>query len=183
MFGNRRFALLSAVALIIVSASFSFGQKTGKNKYGPCDEQAGFRDKTFPVVIRVIPPDDKTWKYPEAPAVVADRFLETLNKNRNNVFTEADGVVPKFRMQVTLSDSTEGTRQISAVAVIRGLGQSDDLFSVTSGEAEFTSWTGAIDSLAKEVARWIAGGWTNKTPCVRRDGTLRHSTNDPPVYQ
>ena len=194
MVGSRTRILLWSVVLICCCAPFAPGQIFGskkkpaqspvvKDKYHACDEVAPFAGTTLYVITTVRPPADKTWKYPEGPAVVAEEFLKALNANKNNnTFKEPDGVPHNLSIAISMNGSSEGTIQVFASATVRGLGKSGDLFSEDSGQAGFTSWVGAIDKLAENVSRWIGHGWTEQVPCVRRNGSVRMTMDDPMIY-
>jgi hypothetical protein len=140
----------------------------------PCKDQPGFANKTLTVVITVKPDSDMHWKFPEAPSVVAERILSDLNANTRNItFKEASGTLPNLYVNVTMSETNEGTRQDSARVEVTGLGKVGTLFTEKSGEAPYTNWQDAVDNLSKNMLNWLENGWSTKPPCLQPNGTLR----------
>jgi hypothetical protein len=148
------------------------------------------------LVITVKPAAGMEWKFPEAPSVVADRILDGLKQNsqwkakdnwtHNIDFKEASGTEPSFRINVTVSETNEGTRQDSMEAVVEGpkhyqafacgtaqFEQCNEFirqFSERSGDFAFTNWRDAADELSKRLVIWFRSGWIREPPCWEFDG-------------
>lgn len=150
--------------------------KPDKNKKNlpPCEMVGSVAGSTLNIVTTVKPEAGKTWKFPEAPSVVAARLLQALNKNtRNIVFTEANGVTPNYYFNVIVTESSEGTRRASASVEVTGLGKPGILFRESSGAAPFTGVGYAIDQLGLNMQKWFENGWTkNRPPCTLTDGSV-----------
>jgi len=118
-------------------------------------------------VITVKPGAGKVWNFPEAPSYVSSSILSRLNSDgssRNLSFQEANGVVPNLYINVTLNESTDGTHQDTAYSDVSGLGRGS-LFQESSGQAPFTSWQQAANSLSDNMYTWFANGWSLTRGC------------------
>jgi hypothetical protein len=175
-------AKISAVltlALIVLFCAGSadaqfFGRRKPKQTTWPCQDQQGFSSTTLTVVIIVKPTYNMSWKFPEAPSVVAQRILADLNENSRGItFQEANGVVPNLFINVTMSETNDGTQQDSAYAEVTGLGKSGTLFHESSGPAPFVGWRDAVDHLSSNMLGWLQNGWHTNAPCREADGSMR----------
>lgn len=154
------------------SRAWSLAGPSERSTLPPCDEHGPYTNRTFKVVIDVTPGGGMAWTFDEAPAEVAHDFLYDLNQNGSGlVFEEANGVDPDLRFSVTLTQTIEGTERDTASVWAHGLGEGD-LFTLTSGDAAFTSWHDAIAALAGNVGGFFSDGWHNKRPCVKRDQSI-----------
>jgi len=151
-----------------------FAKKKKKDNIWPCQDQQGFRYTTLTVVITVKPTYNMTWKFPEAPSVVAQRILADLNANSQGItFQEANGVVPNLYINVTMSETNAGTQQDSAYSEVTGLGKSGTLFHESSGQAPYTGWRDAVDHLSTNMLTWLQNGWHTNPPCREANGSIR----------
>ncbi len=127
------------------------------------DEQPGFRNTDLKVVIVLSLANGWVWTHPNiGPAWVADDLLECLNSAGaadGVTFTEANGVQPNLRIDVLLTQATEGTTQITMTASVSGLGRGH-LFDASSGQSPFTTEEDAVQALVDDTYRWISQGWT-----------------------
>lgn len=140
----------------------------------PCQDQTAFSNITLTVVTTVKPSYNMTWKFSEAPSVVAKYLLTDLNSNTHGIiFTEASGVVPNLLFNMTMSETNEGTQQDSAYITVTGLGKNGNLFTESSGAASFVGWRPAVDKLASNMLVWLGQGWHTNPPCRLPDGTTR----------
>ncbi|MDQ3820713.1 MAG: hypothetical protein M3362_23930 [Acidobacteriota bacterium] len=143
------------------------------NNIPPCDVQQRFHDTTLTVVITVKPASGLEWTFPEAASNVAQRILADLNDNKQNItFKEASGVAPNLYINVTVSETSEGTKQDSATAEVTRLGKPYTLFTASSGEAPFVGLREAIDHLSTNMLRWLEGGWHRPATCVTENGSV-----------
>lgn len=175
-------ATLAAVLTIALLALFCpgsssaqlFARKKKPSNVWPCQDQQGFSYTMLTVVITVKPAYNMTWKFPEAPSVVAQRILADLNENGAGItFQEANGVVPNLYINVTISETNNGTQQDSAYAEVTGLAKSGILFRESSGQAPYTAWREAIDHLSTNMLNWLQNGWHTNPPCREADGSMR----------
>ncbi len=151
-----------------------FSRKKKQDNVWPCQDQQGFSYTTLTVVITVKPNYNMTWKFPEAPSVVAQRILADLNGNGSGItFQEANGVVPNLFITVTLSETNNGTQQDSAYSEVTGLGKVGVLFRENSGPAPYTSWRDAVDHVSTNMLTWFQNGWHTNAPCRESDGSIR----------
>lgn len=171
-------AVVLAVATLFCAVQPAHAQLFGKkrnrnNNLVACYDQQGFSYTTLTVVISVKPTYNMQWKFPEAPSVVAERLLNQLNANSSGItFREANGVVPNLYINVTMSETNDGTQQDSAYVEVTGLGRAGTQFRDSSGVAPYTSWRDAIDHLSTKMLSWFTGGWHN-TNCRMPDGSVR----------
>jgi hypothetical protein len=139
-----------------------------------CHDHSGFKNTTLNVIITVKPEGKKAWNFSEAPEIVASRMLKSLNANKSNIiFKEANGVQSDFTINITMSESTDGTARYSANVVFTHI-ESGEIFNEKSGEYTFTSWTDAIDHLSVNMLSWIEQGWKSDPPCLQQDGSVRN---------
>jgi hypothetical protein len=151
-----------------------FAMKKKKDNAWPCQDQQGFSYTTLTVVITVKPTYNMTWKFAEAPSVVAQRILADLNANSRGItFQEANGVVPNLFINVTMSETNDGTQQDSAYAEVTGLAKSGTLFRESSGQAPYIGWREAVDHLSTNMLTWLQNGWHTNAPCREADGSVR----------
>jgi hypothetical protein len=156
------------------SADAQLFRRKPKQTVWPCQDQQGFSNTTLTVVITVKPSYNMTWKFPEAPSVVAQRILSDLNDNSAGIsFQEANGVVPNLYITVTISETNDGTQQDSAYAEVTGLGRVGTLFHESSGQAPYTAWRDAVDHLSSNMLVWFQNGWHTNAPCREADGSIR----------
>jgi hypothetical protein len=173
------FAAVLTIALLALccagpSGAQLFSKKRKQSNVWPCQDQQGFNYTTLTVVITVKPAYNMTWKFPEAPSVVAERNLADLNANGAGItFQEANGVVPNLYINVTISETNNGTQQDSAYVEVTGLGKSGILFRETSGQAPYTGWREAVDHLSTNMLNWLQNGWHTNPPCREADGSVR----------
>jgi hypothetical protein len=174
-----RFTAVFTITLLALFCAGSadaqfFGKKKRKDNVWPCQDQQGFSYTTLTVVITVKPTYNMTWKFAEAPSVVAQRILADLNANgRGITFQEANGVVPNLYINVTMTETNDGTQQDSAYAEVTGLAKSGTLFRESSGPAPFTAWREAVDHLSTNMLTWLQNGWHSNPPCREADGSVR----------
>ena len=150
------------------------GNKSKKNNKNipACNDHAGYSNTTLTVVITVKPAPNQTWKFPEAPATVADRILTGLNNNKRGItFKEASGELPNLRIDVIMSETNEGTQQDSASVQVSS---ADFSFNENSGTAPYVGWQNAVDHLSNNMVEWFEGGYHTSGTCVRPDGTVRN---------
>ena len=151
-----------------------FSRKKKQDNVWPCQDQQGFSYTTLTVVITVKPAYNMTWKFPEAPSVVAQRILAGLNGNATGItFQEANGVIPNLYINVTMSETNNGTQQDSAYVEVTGLGKVGTLFRESSGPAPYTGWQDAVDHLSANMRVWFQNGWRTNPPCREADGSVR----------
>jgi len=176
---NSKFKAALAIGLMLLFCAGAadaqlFAKKKKKDNVWPCQDQVGFRYTTLTVVITVKPTYNMTWKFPEAPSVVAQRILADLNANGHGItFQEANGVVPNLFINVTMSETNDGTQQDSAYAEVTGLAKSGTLFRESSGPAPFIGWRDAVDHLSTNMRNWLENGWHTNAPCREADGSVR----------
>jgi hypothetical protein len=130
------------------------------------DEQPGFRNTDLKIVISVSGDEEWEWDYLDDEPSVDEAVLSCLNTDGvadGVTFTEANGVQPNLRIDVSWSYSASGTTQISASASVSGLNRGH-LFDATSGPSPFTVGFDASKALADDIYRWIHQGWTYNTP-------------------
>ncbi len=166
-------ALLALFCAVPANAQL-FSKKKKQGNVWPCQDQQGFSNTTLTVVIIVKPAYNMTWKFPEAPSVLAQRILTDLNENGSGItFQEANGVVPNLYINVTVSETNDGTQQDSAYAEVTGLGKVGTLFRESSGTAPYTGWREAVDHLSTNMLNWLQNGWHTNAPCRESDGSVR----------
>jgi len=140
----------------------------------PCQDQQGFSYTTLTVVISIKPDYAMTWKFPEAPSVVAQRLLDQLNSNNRGItFSEANGIIPNLYINVVMRETNDGTQQDSASAEVTGLAKRGVLFRESSGPAPYTGWRDAVDHLSANMLGWFQNGWHTNPPCREADGSIR----------
>src|ERR1041385_4393177 len=171
--------LLSVLAVFLLNATTSAQKR--KNLSQCTDHPALFNDNIL-MLINVKPVANMEWKFPEAPSVVAKRIFDDLNKNDQLInFKEPNGVLPLFIINVTISETNNGTRRDEAWAEVSGLSDlygrgsrsSVTLFSEKSGDAPFTTARDAVDHLSENLLVWFKQGWHTTSPCIQWDGSAR----------
>lgn len=173
------FAAVLTLALLVLFCAVPadaqlFSKKNKQSNVWPCQDQQGFSNTTLTVVIIVKPAYNMTWKFPEAPSVVAQRILADLNENSAGItFQEANGVIPNLYLNVTVSETNDGTQQDSAYSEVTGLGKAGVLFRESSGQAPYTGWREAVDHLSTNMLNWLQNGWHTNAPCREPDGSVR----------
>jgi hypothetical protein len=164
--------VFSALALAVATSA----PAAARGSLAPCKDHAGFQSTTLTIVTTVNPSAGKTWTFPEAPSVVAQRLLSDLNANTRYItFKEANGVVPNLYLYVTLDESNAGTQRDSAYVRVTGLALPGTLFNESSGPAPFIGWHDAIDHLATNTLSWLYNGWTTRPPCQFADGRVKRA--------
>jgi hypothetical protein len=169
-------ATLAAVAAL---ALFAPDAAVAAPTIYPCQDVQAFSSTTLTLVTTVKPGSNSTWTFPEAPSVVAQRLLTDLNSNSASItFKEASGVIPNLYLNVTLTETNQGTQQDSAYVNVTGLAKAGTLFNESSGQAPYIGWRDAIDHLATNMLTWFQQGWHTNGTCRRPDGTIRHSWSE-----
>ena len=154
-----------------VSKQGNNSKKNNKN-IPACRDHDGYSNATITVVITVKPAANQTWKFPEAPSTVADRILTDLNTNNHGItFKEASGALPNYRLDVTISETAQGTQQDSGWVEVTG---TDTEFSESSGTAPYVGWREAVDHLSTNMLKGFEVAWHTLNTCVRPDGTVRN---------
>jgi hypothetical protein len=175
--------LLIFSSLLLFTATMT-AQKRGN--LPPCADHSAFYNTTVTVEINVSPAAHMDWKFPEAPSVVAERILSGLNDNNRLIkFKEPNGMLPNFIINVTMTETNQGTRRDQASAELVGPPEGSQLGAAgsgtilfeTSGDAPYTNWTDAVDHLSKNLVDSFKRGWLGLPPCIQADGSVRKKSN------
>lgn len=143
--------------------------RTQTTNLPPCDEQEGFHNTTLTIVTSVKPAEGFKWTMDDAPSFFAAALLDDLNKNKNNItFREANGVKPNFYVNVTMSQTHEGTQQNQVW--IEFVGKGDLSLKASSGESPFNNMRDAFSRATSDTLKFFELGWHRTPPCVKRDG-------------
>src|SRR5713101_7694780 len=164
---NNVLAVAAASLVAVLSSCVPPPRQRARAPLPPCYQQPGFSNTTLTAVVTVKPAAGTVWKFPEAPSYVSSSILSRLNSDgasRNLGFQEASGVVPNISINVTFNETTDGTHQDSAYAEVTGFARGHT-FSESSGQAPFTSWQQAANSLSDNMYTWFANGWSLTRGC------------------
>jgi hypothetical protein len=158
---------ISALALSLVVICSDPAIDAQKKGAAPClQEVAPFRSFKLKMVYKT------SFSYhvkdePEARQYVADELQGVLNdkgKEDGNTFVVADGVVPNFTIDISISN--DGTDHYSAAGTLSGWGQGL-ISTISSGPNYYATSSGLISGLAADIYNWIHGGWHDKRPECR----------------